>query len=456
MIMKVFITFLFTALIVSSLQIARGQNLSFSLEEARAYAVEYSYNVKSASLDVQIAEKKVKETMAIGLPQLDAYLDYNYFINQPVSLLPGEFAMFMPGYDSTQGIPENVEVQFGTKHNANFGLTLNQLIFDGRYFIGLQYSKVYKSLSQRQLIKSELDVKALVSETYYSILIGEESLKILDSTFKVLEQTLYEISEMYKEGFVEETDVDQLTLTITDIQNSINIIGRQNEIGYNLLKYQMGIPLDQDIVLSESLDQLLESIAVEAALGQSFVMEDNIDYKLVKGQEEMKVLNLKNEKAAYLPSINGFLTYTQNAQRETFSFTQGGQPWFASTSTGLSMNIPIFSSGSRKARVGQAKLELEKIRTNLEEVEQGLELSVLQARSALSTAVQNFYREERNVELSLKIYRKTLIKYAEGVSTSAELTQQHNQFLDAETRYFQIALVMLNAKNQLDKIMGNY
>jgi len=441
-----------TALIIWLSQQVFAQDMSFSLRDAQNYAVENNYNIRNVSLDVQIAEKKVKETMALGLPQINGTIDYSYYLQLPTTLLPAEFAMMIPGMDTTQP----VEVVFGTTHNANLGLSLNQLIFDGRYLIGLQYSKLYKQLTEQTLIKSELDVKAMVTETYYSNLVGQESLKVLDSTKSVLDQTRYETNEMFKEGFVEETDVDQLTLTIKDIENSINTISVQNELGLDMLKFQMGIPLDQEITLSETLDDILNSIAIEIVLDQPFVMEENIDYQILKGQEEMKLLNLKNEKAAYWPAINGYFITTQNAQREAFSFMQGGQPWFASTSTGFRVDVPILSGGMRRARVNQAKIELDQMKNNREQLEQSLQLSVLQARSAFYTAVQNYFREEESVELSLKIYRKALIKYSEGVTTSAELTQQHNQFFNAETRYFQTVLVLLNAKNQLDKTLGNY
>ena len=279
---------------------------------------------------------------------------------------------------------------------------------------------------------------------------------VLDSTLSVLEQIRYETGEMLKEGFVEETDYDQLTLTISDIESSQNSISRNSEIMHQLLKYQMGIPLDEEIGLTQTLDDVLLQINLEEVANAEFNIERNIDYQLINSQEEMKVLKVRNEKASYWPSLNGYFLYTQNAQREAFNFTAGGYPWFPTTSVGVSMNIPILSSGMRKSRVGIAKLELEQIRNNKADISQGLNLNVIRARSGFNTALENFYREKQNVALSLKIYQRTLIKYTEGVITSAEMTQQHNQFFDAEARYFQTVLLLLNAKNELDKTLGNY
>jgi outer membrane protein TolC len=168
------------------------------------------------------------------------------------------------------------------------------------------------------------------------------------------------------------------------------------------------------------------------------------------------VLNLKNEKAAYYPSLKGYIFLQENAQRNEFNFLSPDEPWFLTSSTGISMQVPIFSSGYRKSRVSQAALDLEKVQNIKKQVAEGLKLSITQSRSEYRTALENYLREKQNVDLSLEIYKKTLIKYMEGVATSVELTQQHNQFFDAERKYFQTVFSLLDAKNRLDKALGNY
>jgi outer membrane protein TolC len=439
---------LITSFFFSLLSLAvSAQVRSFTLKEARDYAVQHSYQVRNAELDVQIADRKVKENIAQGFPQISARLDYTYFISLPTSLIPGEF-FDRPG--------EQIEVQFGTENNLMADVTLNQLIFDGRYFIGLQYARIFRQLSEENLLKTEQDVKDNVSQTYYTILISEEALRVLDSTLSILEKTRYEVGEMVKEGFMEETDYDQLTLTVTDIRNSINTMQRQKEIGHQLLKYQVGIPLEQEIGLTESLDELILASSDETLISAEFNYQDHIDYRLLISQEKMKVLALKNERSAYYPYFTGYLNYQQNAQREGFSFLSGGYPWFPTSSVGISMNLPIFSSGVRLHRVNQAKIDLEKIQISKEQTSQGLTLSVNQARAEFSDALENYLRDKENIRLAVKIYGNALVKYSEGLITSAELTQQHRQFFESESKYFQTTLSLLSAKSRLDKALGKY
>ena len=426
--------------------VVSGQVKSFTLKEAQEYALENSYQVKSSKYDTEIAREKLNETLSVGLPQIDATLDYNYYISLPTSLIPGEF-FGQPG--------EYIEVQFGTKHNATAGVVLRQLIFDGRYFIGLQYAKLYTAISEESLVKAREEVKVSVAQVYYRILVNEEALRVLDSTLAVLEKTRYEIGEMYTAGFAEETDYDQLTITVKATENSRNDLLAQNTVAYNLLKYQMGLDLDEEILLSMSLEDVLQEIGLDALLNQTFEIENNVDYRMVNMQEQMKVLNLRNEKASYWPTINGSVLLQTNAQRDKFTFTHTGEVWFPMSTAAATLSLPVFSSGMRKSRVDQARLELEQVRNTKTQLEEGLELDLLRYRSNLTAALENFLNEEENVALSRKIYQKTLIKYNEGVATSAELTQQHNQFFEAEARYFSNALSLLNAKVELDKVMGN-
>jgi outer membrane protein len=423
------------------------ENLKFTLDEARNYALLNNYDIKNASIDIEIAQKKIWETTAIGLPQIESKLEYSDFLKIPTQLIPGEF-FDKPG--------EFIEVQFGTKHNISASITASQLLFNGSYIVGLQTAKIFLSLSEQQLQKTQIDIKETITETYYNILVAEESKKILDSTIYNLQKTKYEISEVYKEGFVEETDVDQIYLSLTNLQNSLNSVNRQIEIAYNLLKFQMGIDLSTNIEITQNLDEILEEINFNAIIDQKFILDNNLDFKLLTTQESLSLLNLKNEKSKYLPSLAAFYSHSRNAQREEFNFMKSGELWFPTTLIGLNINLPIFSSGMKRAKVNQAKLDLEKLRNSKLQAEQGLELEVSQARVTLISSLENYQNALDNVNLSKKIYDKTIIKYSEGVSTSTELTQERNQYLSNESNYINTLSVLLNAKNKLDKVLNNY
>jgi len=432
----------------NSVVVFAQESRAFSLEEARDYAVKNSYSVKNAAIDVDIAKKKVWETTAIGLPQVTANLSYNDFLKIPTSLIPGEFFGSPPG--------TFIPIQFGTKYNVTYGYTVSQLIFNGSYLVGLQTAKIYKQLSDQGKNKSEIEVQELVSGTYYLILVAEESKNLLDSILSDLNKTYFEVQQFYKEGFVELTDMDQMKLNVANIENTIQPLERQIELAYNLLKFQMGIDMNEAISLTDKLGDIIAKTNFETISGQQLDINKNIDYKLLNTQEQLLYLNMQNQKATMLPTLAAFYNHTKNAMRQDFSFFDNNKTWFPTTVWGLALEVPVFGSGQKLARVSQARMQLDQIKNNKMLLEQGLDLEAKQARSEVLSAMEKYKNEFDNVDLTKKIYDRALIKYREGLVSSSELTLQHTQYLTAESNYIQAVSDLLSAKNKLDKILANY
>ena len=447
--MNQFITFTICILLIVSTAGFSAEKTSFSLKEVQEFAVKHSTATKNARWDVAIAKKKIWETTAIGLPQVNASLSYQNMLKLPTTLIPAQI------FDSDAEPGEFLELQFGTQHNATFDVTATQLIFQGSYIVALQASRVFLQLSKNNLAKSEIEIKAAVTNTYYLILLAQYTRDILDSSLKNLNKNFFEIREMHKAGFLEDTDVDQLQLSITDLQNAIKSIQRQVYITYRLLKFQMGLNLDEEIRLSDSLDSILNRIDAQILLDLPFDYHKHIDFRMVDTAEKSQALMLKKEKSDFLPSISAFMTHSQNAMRNEFNFfKKTEEKWFPSTIIGLSINIPIFSSGMRSARVSQAKLELKKIKQSKKQLISGLQLDLQRARSDFTNAREKSANTEKNVELAKRIYDKTLIKYREGISSSLELTQTHNQYLTTQTNHVKAVIELLTAKTKLDKALS--
>ena len=312
----------------------------FSLREAQIYALENNYDVINAITDIEIARKKVKENLAIGLPQVDASAGYTNFIELPTQLIPAEFFGGQPG--------DFLEIQFGTQHNATWNASLNQLIFSGQYFVGIQAARSYVTLMERSLEKSQIEIRDLIAKSYYPVIILQENKIFFDSTLTSLENMMYETDEYFKAGFLEDTDVDQLQLLIADMQTTIKNIENQQEIAYNTLKYMMGIPADEEIEVTDKMEDLISEVDREFLVGSPFDFNQHIDYLLLKDQEQMATLQLKLNRAEYYPTMNGYYTYQQDAMRNDFDFFRGGN-WFTNQVVGITLNVPIFSSGNRSA-----------------------------------------------------------------------------------------------------------
>jgi outer membrane protein TolC len=419
----------------------------FSLHEVQEYAVQHNYEAKKSQMDVAAAQKKLKETVASGLPQVTSTIGYLNNLELTTVLIPN----FFEGK-----FEEKIPVQFGTQHNANLTVTIDQLIFNGSYFVGLKTSKIYQQLADQGLERTQLDVKETVTSTYFVILVSEESQRIIRSNLENLEKTLYEIQERYKEGFVEETDVDLVQISVTALKNSLQNVQKQTHVAYNLLKFQMGLDLNEELQLQDNLENLLNGVDIKNTLEVEFDLEQNIDYRLLNTQEKLSELALKNEKAKYWPTVSAYYSYHRNAFRDSFSFFDFNKDWFRAQVIGVNINIPIFKSGAQKARVQQAAIVLDQARNATRQASQGLLLEDTQAQNNLKSAYESYLNTKENVELSERVYEKTLIKYQEGLASSLDLTQANDKYLQSQSNLIQALSELLDAKNRLDRIRNNY
>jgi len=327
---------------------------AFSLVEAQKFAVDNNYDTLKSQMDVTVTEKKIRETVGAGLPQISTSLGYTNNIELVTMLIPDFF----------NDPNDMIEIQFGTQHNATLNLQVQQLVFNGSYFVGLATSRIFKRLATEGLKRTKLDVMETVSQTYYLILVSQESEKIIQGNLQNLEKTLYEIRELYKEGFLEETDADVIQISV-----------------YSL---------------------------------------------------------------SYM------------AQRNKFSFLNFDEKWYRSQVVGVNLNIPVFRSGTQKARVQQASVALDQAHQTTLQVSQGLLLGEAQAKNALSAAYENYINVKDNMELSKKVYDKTLIKYQEGMASSTDLTQANDRHLAVQASYIQALSELLGAKNALDRLRNDY
>ncbi len=419
---------------------------SFTLKEAQEFAIENNLNISNARLDVEHAEKVIWENTSVGLPQVNSSINYNNNLNLTTSLLPAEI------FGGTEG--EMIEVQFGTQHNATASISASQLVFSGPYIVGLQAANIFKKSTEQSLVKKEIEIKELIAQNYYLALLAEESYIIIDSNVQNISKTLYETQKMYEKGFVEETDVDQIRVSLISLRNSLRSAQTQIEVAYKLLKYQLGINLSTEILLSENLNDVIQEINMEQTLIDPFIVNNHIDFQLLQTQEKLAQLQLKRTKSEYLPSLNAVYNNNWSAMRNQFDFFDSDETWYYSSMLGFTLNIPIFSSGSRKARVSEKRIEYEKAGNVKKLMEDGLMLENQQARSDFVSAYEKYLSEKENVIISNKILERTRIKVREGLASSLDFTQINNQYLTTESNYISAMVELLNAKIRLDKAMN--
>jgi len=324
---------------------------------------------------------------------------------------------------------------------------VSQLIFSGQYIVGVQTAKLAQLISEQNYEFNELNIKESVISAYYLVLITGESLDILERNVANLEETLDQTRTMFNSGMAEQTDVDQLRITVNQISDSRNALERNLELNYNMLRFQLGVEANVDLMLTDSLEMLFTQMQVQSALTAPFAIENNVTYQMMQTQEDINEKMLGLEQWNYAPTIAGFYNY--NAKILTSGFDMNPNHL-----VGLNMSVPIFSSGMRKARIDQARIDYNMAQTNKSIVVDQLTLQEKQFKYNLQSSLDNFYTQQENREVAQRVYDSYRRKFEQGMATSLDLTQANTNYLDAEGNFINAIMQVMNAKLQLDKLMN--
>jgi outer membrane protein len=444
--MKRIILVFFVMISVTSMAQNDTKKTSFTLNEAISYALEYNYTVINSGRDIAKAKQKKWETTAMGLPQINAGLDYQNNIELQKSLLPAELVGGNKG--------DFVEVAFGTKHSMLARTTLSQLIFDGSYIVALQASKVYLKYYENNKNKTDIDIKEMVINSYGNVLLAKENTTIIEKNIASLEKTLNDTKQTYKNGLIEEESVEQLQINLNNLQSTLQYNKRLLDITSKMLKINMGIDINQEITLTDQLDQLTAQNLDMTLTQNTFEVNDNINFKIANNFQEQKVLEYKLERSKALPSLGANVNFGYNAFGNQFQFFTNNQKWLNYSNVGLSLNVPIFSSLARTSRTQQAKIALEQANTQLLEAEQKLKLQYASAKSEYEYSVEDYLSAKSNLNLAERIEKKQQIKFKEGLSTSFDFNDAQRQLYASQQKYLQSMISVINKRANLETIIS--
>ena len=425
---------------------AQEEKMALSLDEAINFAIENSYNTKASKNDIKSATEKVWETTTIGLPQINGAIDYQNNLKQQVSLLPAEIT----GGPAGTFTP----VIFGTKQNIGASITLKQLLFDGSYLVGLQASRTYLKISKQANEKTELLTREAVINAYGNVLVSENSISILEKNLKIIKKNLSDVKKIYENGLNEQEDIEQLEITLGNLNSQLNSVKRMKGIAYKMLNLSIGNPIETELTLTDTLDSLVKNNISLDIVSEEFSISNHVDFKIAENDRESKRLLLKLEKSKALPTLSAFVNYGTQGYSETFSFLKNEQEWFKSSLLGVSLNIPIFSSLGRSSKTKQATIALENADIKLKETKQRLSLMAEKARNDYQLSIENYSTTKKNVGLAERIENKQRIKFFEGLSSSFDLLQAQNQLYSQQQNYIQSMLDLIAKKATLENALN--
>ena len=404
------------------------ERIAFSLDEAKQYAIEHNRTLANASIDIQKAQATRWQAIAGMLPQVTASASYSNMMGYKMDL--GAMKISMPPY-----------VTF----NVQTGIGLN-----GAQIVSLQIADISRKMADITLHKTEQDISSQVETLYFSALVTEETLKLLEKNLESMRK-LHDITQNSVDvGVAEQTDADQLQVQVATMENTISTTRRSLEMVYNSIRIQLCLDDDVEVVLTDGLDSLVDLGAANDLLSSQFDINDNYDYKLLKENTELtrKQIALKGWTAGPTLSV-----YHQFNGRHNFS----NEPTMNMTPPnmlGAQLNIPIFTFGKTYAAVKDARLAYKKQLNTLEDTELALNVQYHQLLYNLRTAIEKYGIQKQNVEVAGRVFDNVALKFQHGIASSLDVTNSGTNLITAQSNYVQSLLEIVNARISLEKLLN--
>jgi len=423
-----------------------SQQLNLTLEDCIELALKNNENLKNSILDENISKAVSKEYLSIGLPQIyvDGGLKYNYEVQK--SLI--DISRFMPG------VPEGTEqeVQFGQTYEGRFDFNIDQMIFNGSYFVGLKATKELEKLSNKLTQRTEIDIYESVSKAYYTVLNTKSRIDLVKSNIERLLTLLEESQQLYDNGFIEKLDIDRITVSYNNLQSEKIKTDRLYDLSLFVLKFQIGIPLNQEIKLIGNLNEdILENFDFDLS---KFDYNKRIEYSILKTDRNLKSYDLKNNRSQYLPQIYLNYNYGLNTSASSYDLFFDSYRWKNFGTVGLNLVVPIFDGFLKRSKINQSKYKIEQIDNQLLFLERSIDLQINQSVVDYSNSKESLEITSKNVDLALSIYNASEKKYKEGVGSNLEVLNANAGLKQAQTNYYNAVYEVIISKINLEKTLG--
>lgn len=404
---------------------AVSQPQTISLQDAVGFAVEHNKSLKASRLNIELQQKMITEAISAGIPQINANLNYQTNFGQSVSM--GETGLSIKMED-----------------NFTVGASASWTVLNGEWIVGIQTAKIAKTLASQQVDADALDIKSTIYNSYYTILVCERLVQILQENLDNMSQILEHTQNMYNAGSVEISDVDQIRITVGQLNNSLLSMERTLDVNYNLLRIQLGLKAGTPITLTDRLDDFLGEEGFANLALKDFDINNNLQYQLTLTQEELQKKAVSAKKWAYAPTLSAGYNYQ-------YQIVSGGFMTIPHTAT-VTLSVPIFSGLQRKSQLDQEKITLQQTQLNKSLLEDQLRLNEAQYKYDLQNATENYNLQKENVEVAKSVLGHYQAKFNVGNISSLDLTQANNNYLEAENNYTSACLDLLEAQTNLLKL----
>jgi outer membrane protein len=395
---------------------------TFTLREAIGQAIKVNPQVKQAELNTLKTAQQVRETKSMGLPQANAYLNYDDNVKIATQILPGEIV----------GRPGSlVPVQFGTKYNVTMGAEVQQLIYSQAYWAGIKAIKQVENFNQLEIKSAKEEIIFQVTQTYYLAQVMAKQRDIIKANLDKTTKLLLILETQYAQGVIQKIDLDRLKVAETNLQTEAENLELAYQQQLNLLKYMTATPIEMQVSLADTIQTLGILPTADRANTQS-----RLAIQILQKQKDLENLQIKVTQAGYYPTLMAFARYNNQAQRNSWNFFKGGEAWFDFSTIGLRLNVPIFDGFAKQSRVQQSKIRLQSLDIQIANQNNFLQMEYANIQHKLKNQQTIINKQQANMKLAEQVYQTTQIQYQNGVTPLAELLNAETALREAQTNYF--------------------
>lgn len=407
------------------------------------YAHKNNVQVKNALLDISIQQQSNRDITSAALPSVTGSIGATDYLKIPTSLLPGEV------FGQPRGT--YIPVQFGTKYNSTASIQLQQLLFDGQVFIGLQARATSLEWRKKSAEVTEEAIKTNIYKIYYQLVVSKTQIALLDANINRLNKLDHDTRELYKNGFAEKLDLDKIAVQVANLQTEKTKALNNIDIGYLGLKTLMGMPIKDSLVLTDKItdDQIKEDFTNDS----SYQYSDRKEFQYLQLAKKLNEFNIKRYKLSYFPTLSLTGAYSKNAQRNEFDFFGKGD-WFTTSYVGLNISIPIFDGFAKDSRIKKSRMELTQTNNQIDNLQLSIDNEVAQARINFRSAISTMNYQKKNMDLAEDVYNQTKKKYEIGSGSNTEITSAQTDLVTAQTNYINALYTAIIAKVDYLKAIG--
>ena len=405
-----------------------GGSLSISLKAAQDYAVEHNKTLKNSSLDIRKAEAAKWGAIASMLPQVSASLGYSNYCGYEMNL--GPMSMSMPA-------------------TGTLGITASMAL-SGQQIIGVQLAEMSKDLSDLTKKQSEDEIRYQVAKVYMSILVMQNTTELLERSLENLESLHETTQNAVDVGAAEQTDADKLMVQVLSLRTSISSTNRSLEMLENSMRLQLGCGVNTKLVLTQTVDDILKPEAILALQNETFNIENNYDYQLLQKNSELLKKQIDLKIMGYVPTLSAYYQYsgrTYFGKKEGFNMTPPNL-------IGLTLNVPIWSSGKTWSDVKQAKITYEEFQNTIENTRDALLVQERQLRYNVTSNYETYEAQKLNLEVTERVFTNVSNKFEHGMASSLELTTASSDIISAQSNYISAVLNLVNAQIEFEQLLN--